>query len=214
MSDSTRIRAIVELATESSVVNNGGQYWKVTSALENAINTLARDGAEDVSFVWGGVIEATAFDVPSNRRRRSGLAQSFTYSMDDILKGWNGTYRKIPLVAKSDVAETMWAKITSRVRRMRPAILSIEQSAFRGDVAVLREMSAAELLDNGLMNIIHDKVNENFHKFLNDTITEVFDTYIDGEIEDGLISRLREELVDNRINEFFSGQTNTPTEPF
>lgn len=146
MSDSTRIRAIVELATESSVVNSGGQYWKVTSALENAINTLARDGAEDVSFVWGGVIETTAFDVPSNRRRRSGLAQSFTYSIEDILKGWNGTYRKIPLVAKSDVAETMWAKITSRVRRMRPAIVSIEQSPFRGDVAVLREMNVLSLI--------------------------------------------------------------------
>lgn len=140
--------------------------------------------------------------VPANRRRSRNLMHRFHFNSTQILEMWNNSLRFISM------GPAFWSdeernRISLRLRKMRGAVVSVAPHHYRGECAILQEADLEMLLESGILQRINDAVQKAASEALENAVQEQIDSWLDGELEDGLIARIREEEVNRRIDAYF-----------
>lgn len=157
--------------------------------------------------------------VPANRRRRTDLLNRFTFNSTQILEMWNNSLRFLSL-GRTWFTDAERDANSKRIQKMRGAVVSISNHHYRGDCAVLQEVDLDMLLDSNILSHINDDVQRAAALALENSVRERIDAWLDGELEDGLIARIREEEVNSKIDAYFhhfataDAQRSSTEEPF
>jgi hypothetical protein len=195
--------------------------------LNDHITKFFNDNQNELKLVLvrTDAVEVSPVLVPAERRRRNDMSWYSVHSLNMIVELWNNNLRRISLSRRwlENFDNPTRLKWHQRITRMRPAVVAVAQDAFRGETAFLPATSERDLIDSGLLSRINHEVNNKYREILEDTIAKVMDEWIDGELEDGLITRLREQEVASALDAYFLDAeriiehqpTNpTPSEPF